>query len=74
MADVVPVHSLHCSALLVGRTTRTKDSCKYYNIEPNLPLGKYELIARASYFDVPVKGFGFDQLIQREVLISRKIT
>ncbi|MCT4366074.1 MULTISPECIES: DUF1214 domain-containing protein [Synechococcaceae] len=50
-ADVDPVHFLIGSASAWGGLP-DKDA-QYYNIEPNLPLGKYELTVK----DVPVKGF-----------------
>ena len=50
-ADVEPVHFLIGSASAWGGLP-DKDA-QYYNIEPNLPVGKYQLTVK----DVPVKGF-----------------
>ncbi len=50
-ADVDPLHFLIGSASAWGGLPDA--DAQYYNIEPNLPVGKYELTVK----DVPVKGF-----------------
>jgi hypothetical protein len=50
-ADVDPIHFMIGSASAWGGLPDA--DAQYYNIEPNLPVGKYELTVK----DVPVKGF-----------------
>ncbi len=50
-AEVNPVHFMIGSASAWGGLP--DNDAQYYNIQPNLPVGKYELTVK----DVPVKGF-----------------